>query len=111
MPSARPRLSGVAAAHIKVLALGPLAPSPTPTIARQTSSDQNECDSAEPMVAALHTATPVTITLRGPIRSAIGPEMTEATAKTSRLTKASDPNWNWLRWNLSEILSLIPYTT
>jgi len=60
------------------------------------------------MVARLQSATPVKITRRGPIRSAIGPEIADASANTIRLTKASHPNWNWLRWNVSEILSLIP---
>ncbi len=44
------------------------------------------------MVAALQTATPTKITLRGPIRSAIGPEIAEAIAKTIRSTRANHPN-------------------
>ena len=63
------------------------------------------------MVAALHSITPVKITLRGPMRSAIGPEIADAIANTIRFTQASEPNWKLLRWNAPEILSLIPYTT
>ena len=44
------------------------------------------------MVAALQTTTPAKITLRGPMRSAIGPEIADAIANTIRLTKASQPN-------------------
>ena len=108
MPRARPRFSGGAAAHSSVLALGPYAPSPTPTTARQNSNIENECDIAEPMVATLHTTTPVKITLRGPMRSAIGPEINDARANTIRLTNASEPSSNFVRLNDSPILSVIP---
>ena len=60
------------------------------------------------MVAALQTATPTKITLRGPIRSAIGPEIADAIAKTIRLTRANHPNCEWLIWNVFMIGSVIP---
>ena len=72
------------------------------------NSDQNEWQKAEAIVAALQTATPVKITLRGPIRSAIGPEIADASAKTIRLTSANHPNCEWLIWNVLMIGSVIP---
>ena len=49
---------------------------------------------------ALQTATPAKITLRGPIRSAIGPEIADAIAKTIRLTRANQSELEWLMWNV-----------
>jgi hypothetical protein len=49
------------------------------------------------MVARLQSVTPAKITLRGPIRSAIGPEIADANANTIRLTQASQPNSNFVR--------------
>ncbi len=46
------------------------------------------------MVAIAHTRTPVKITLRGPKRSAIGPDTSDASANTSRFTTASNPSSN-----------------
>src|SRR3954453_16875349 len=99
MPRARPRFSGEAAAHSNELALGPYAPSPTPTSARKNNSIGKDVDSSDPMVAIAHTRTPVKITRRGPKRSAIGPDTSDAIANTSKFTAASNPSWNLDRPN------------
>ncbi len=71
----------------------------------------NEFDIAEPIVAIDQTATPVKITLRGPMRSAIGPDASDATANTTRFTAASQPSSNFVSLNVSPMNGVIPYTT
>ena len=56
---------------------------------------------ADPMVAMLHSRTPAKITLRGPMRSAMGPEISEARASTPRLTSDSRPSRNFESPNVS----------
>jgi hypothetical protein len=48
------------------------------------------------------------MTLRGPIRSAIGPETSDATANTSRFTAASHPSWNLVSPKDSPMSGVIP---
>jgi hypothetical protein len=49
------------------------------------------------MVAADQTKMPVKMTLRGPMRSAMGPEISEETANTVRLAQASQPSLKFER--------------
>ena len=61
----------------------------------------NDDDIAEPMVAMLQVRTPVKMTFRGPTRSAIGPEISDDSAKTPRFTSDSRPSRNFDRPNAS----------
>ncbi len=82
-----------------------------PTRARKNSSISNVVDSAEPMVAIDQTRIPAKITFRGPMRSAIGPEIREARAKTPRLMEASSPTWNFDSPKAASMYGVMPYTT
>jgi len=68
----------------------------------------NDPDMAEPMVAMDQTRIPAKITLRGPIRSATGPDTSEATANTARLTDASRPTWNFESPNVVSMNGVMP---
>ena len=60
------------------------------------------------MVAIDQTRMPVKITLRGPTRSAIGPEISEAMANTNRFAQARSPSLELERWNASPMCGVIP---
>ena len=51
---------------------------------------------------------PVKMTLRGPTRSAMGPEISEATANTNRLAQASQPSLKFERLNALPMCGVIP---
>ena len=79
-----------------------------PTTARKISSIGYDVDSAEPTVAAAQIRMPAKITRRGPKRSAMGPEASDAKAKTSRFTVASIPSWTPDSLKLSPISGVMP---
>ena len=81
---------------------------PTPTSARKISSISNDVETAEPMVAIDHTKIPAKITFLGPMRSAMGPEISEASANTPRFTPASHPTLKFDSWKVDWMNGVIP---
>ncbi len=82
-----------------------------PTSARKSSNIPYDVDSADPIVAIAQTSTPAKITLRGPTRSAIGPDTSDAMANTTRFTVASMPSCAKFSLNSAPMNGVMPYTT